>query len=89
MKMSPITIVAGSLLILAVIVGVVVVLPYIHTSKTGPSDIFRGRTSVEATGRDIVVQPAYVFNRTGFVRCGGFCLPVPLAFHPQVGLFHP
>jgi len=68
MKMSPITIVAGSLLILAVIVGVVVVLPYVHTSKTGPSDIFRGRTSVEATGRDIYKSNGCVYCHTQSIR---------------------
>ena len=54
MKMTPVAIVAGSLLILIAVVLVVVILPYADTNKTIPSDLFRARTTLEAEGRDII-----------------------------------
>jgi len=68
MKMTPKTVVAGSLLILAAVVLVVVVLPYVHTSKTKPSDIFRGRTSAEDTGRAIYKANGCVYCHTQSIR---------------------
>ena len=68
MKMTPKTVVTGSLLILAAIVLVVVVLPYVHTSKTKPSDIFRGRTSAEDTGRAIYKANGCVYCHTQSIR---------------------
>ena len=50
MKMTPLAVVIGSLLILATIVFVMIVLPYANTSKTRPSDIFRHRSDIEAAG---------------------------------------
>ena len=41
MKMTPTTVVVGSLLILAAVVFAVVILPYADTSRTVASDIFR------------------------------------------------
>jgi cytochrome c oxidase cbb3-type subunit 2 len=68
MKMTPKTVVTGSLLILAAVVLVVVVLPYVHTSKTKPSDIFRGRTSAEDTGRAIYKANGCVYCHTQSIR---------------------
>ena len=68
MKMTPITVVAGSLLILAVIVMVVIVLPYANTSKTVPSEIFRGRTDMEASGREIYKANGCVYCHTQSIR---------------------
>ncbi len=68
MKMTPKTVVTGSLLILAAIVLVVVVLPYVHTSKTKPSEIFRGRTAAEATGRDLYKVNGCVYCHTQSIR---------------------
>jgi len=68
MKMTPKTVVTGSLLILAAVVLVVVVLPYVHTSKTKPSEIFRGRTSAEDTGRAIYKANGCVYCHTQSIR---------------------
>ncbi len=54
MKMTPIAVVAGSLIILAAIVFVVIILPYVHTNQTQPSEIFRQRTLAEAAGREVL-----------------------------------
>ena len=68
MKMTPRTVVAGSLLILAVIMLVVIGLPYMHTSKTVPSEIFRKRTDVEADGRAIYKANGCVYCHTQSIR---------------------
>jgi len=68
MKMTPRTVISGSLLILAVIVLVVVILPYVHTSKTVPSDIFRARTPVEDDGRLIYKKNGCVYCHTQSIR---------------------
>ena len=45
MKMTPLSVVFGSLIILFAVVFVVVVLPYADTNKTTPSEIYRLRSA--------------------------------------------
>jgi cbb3-type cytochrome c oxidase subunit II len=68
MKMTPLAVIVGSLLILATIVFVVVLLPYAHTSKTAPSAIFRARTAEEAAGRAIYIANGCVYCHSQSVR---------------------
>jgi len=68
MKMTPIAIVSGSLLILFAVVLVVVILPYANTNKTIPSDMFRNRSAVEAEGRDLYVRNGCVYCHTQSIR---------------------
>jgi cbb3-type cytochrome c oxidase subunit II len=68
MKMTPAAIIAGSLLILAAVVMVVIILPYADTSKTIPSDLFRTRTEMEAKGRDLYISNGCVYCHTQSIR---------------------
>jgi len=68
MKMTPTTVITGSLLILAAVVFVVVILPYAHTKKTVPSDIFRPRTPKEAAGRKIYIANGCVYCHSQSIR---------------------
>lgn len=68
MKMTPLAVVVGCLLILATIVFVVVLLPYAHTSKTVPSEIFRERQPVEAAGREIYLKNGCVYCHSQSIR---------------------
>jgi len=68
MKMTPLAVVAGSLLILATIVFVVILLPYVHTSQTTPSDIFRQRSEAEASGREIYIANGCVYCHSQSIR---------------------
>lgn len=68
MKMTPFAVVIGSLLILVSIVFVVVILPYAHTSRTEPSDIFRQRSDVEAAGRKIYLANGCVYCHSQSIR---------------------
>jgi len=66
--MTPVAIVAGSLLILTAVVLVVVILPYANTNKTIPSDLFRTRTALEQEGRDLYVSNGCVYCHTQSIR---------------------
>ncbi|MBI5550608.1 MAG: cbb3-type cytochrome c oxidase subunit II [Desulfobacterales bacterium] len=68
MKMTPLAVIVGSLLILATIVFVVVILPFAHTSKTVPSDIFRVRTAEESAGRATYIANGCVYCHSQSVR---------------------
>jgi cytochrome c oxidase cbb3-type subunit 2 len=68
MKMTPLAVVIGSLLILTTIVFVVVVLPYANTNKTEPSDIFRQRSDIEAAGRRIYLSNGCVYCHSQSIR---------------------
>ena len=68
MKMSPLAVVIGSLLILATIVFVMVILPYANTSKTRPSEIFRPRTALEAAGRKVYMANGCVYCHSQSIR---------------------
>ncbi len=68
MKMTPFAVIAGSLLILAAVVLVVVILPYADTSKTIPSDLFRDRTSIEEKGRRLYISNGCVYCHTQSIR---------------------
>ncbi|MFO7715595.1 cbb3-type cytochrome c oxidase subunit II [Desulfosarcina sp.] len=68
MKMTPIAVVAGVLLLLAAIVFVVILLPYAHTSKTVPSEIFRPRTAEEAAGRKLFIANGCVYCHSQSIR---------------------
>jgi len=68
MKMTPLAVVVGSLLILATIVFVVILLPYAHTSKTTPSEIFRQRSDPEAAGRKLYIANGCVYCHSQSIR---------------------
>ena len=68
MKMTPVAIVAGSILILIAVVLVVVVLPFANTNKTIPSDLYRKRTSIEASGRKLYINNGCVYCHTQSIR---------------------
>jgi cbb3-type cytochrome c oxidase subunit II len=68
MKMTPLAVVTGVLLILAAIVFVVILLPYAHTSKTVPSAIFRSRTTEEAAGRKRYIANGCVYCHSQSIR---------------------
>ncbi len=68
MKMTPLAVVIGSLLILATIVFVVVLLPYAHTSQTEPSEIFRQRSEGEAAGRKLYLANGCVYCHSQSIR---------------------
>ncbi|MBW2367728.1 MAG: cbb3-type cytochrome c oxidase subunit II [Deltaproteobacteria bacterium] len=67
MKMSPSSVVIGSLLILAAVVFVVVVLPY-ATRSEAPSEIFRVRTETEETGRALYIANGCVYCHSQSIR---------------------
>lgn len=68
MKMSPLAVLVGSFLILAAIVFVMVLLPYVDTNRTQPSEIFRQRTEMEAAGRKIYVANGCVYCHSQSIR---------------------
>lgn len=68
MKMTPVAVVLGSLLILISVVLVVIVLPYANTSNTLPSDLFRNRTVMEEKGRALYVSNGCVYCHTQSIR---------------------
>jgi cbb3-type cytochrome oxidase cytochrome c subunit len=68
MKMTYKAVVFGSLIILAVVVFVVVILPYVNTYKTRPSEIFRLRSDVEAAGRKIYIANGCVYCHSQSIR---------------------
>jgi len=68
MKMTPLAVVTGSLLILATIVFVVILLPYVHTSRTTPSEIFRHRSDTEAAGRKLYIANGCVYCHSQSIR---------------------
>ena len=67
MKMTPVTLIVGSLLILAGVVFVVVFMPYI-TASEAPSEIFRARSSAEAAGRSIYMANGCVYCHSQSIR---------------------
>ncbi|MFH1981512.1 MAG: cbb3-type cytochrome c oxidase subunit II [Pseudomonadota bacterium] len=68
MKMTPLSVVFGSLIILFTVVFVVVVLPYANTSKTVPSEIYRLRTAPENAGRAIYISNGCVYCHSQSIR---------------------
>ncbi len=68
MKMTPIAVVLGSLLVLAAVVFVAVILPYADTNKTTPSEIYRLRSDTEAAGRLIYIQNGCVYCHSQSIR---------------------
>ncbi|MBI5583151.1 MAG: cbb3-type cytochrome c oxidase subunit II [Deltaproteobacteria bacterium] len=67
MKMSPLFIVFGGLVIFASVLFIAVILPWTTISEQ-PSEIFRVRSALEARGRDIYVRNGCTFCHTQFVR---------------------
>jgi cbb3-type cytochrome c oxidase subunit II len=67
MKMTPLAILAGSLLILGTIVFMVVYLPYATNDET-PSEIFRERTREEAAGRKLYIANGCVYCHSQSIR---------------------
>ena len=68
MKMSPRAVVIGSLLVLAAVVFIAVVLPYVDTNKTTPSDIYRPREPKEEAGRLIYIANGCVYCHSQSIR---------------------
>jgi cbb3-type cytochrome c oxidase subunit II len=67
MKMTLTAIVAGALSILALIVFIMVFLPYAQQDTT-PSEIWRDRTQVEAAGRKIYIANGCVYCHSQSIR---------------------
>jgi cbb3-type cytochrome c oxidase subunit II len=67
MKMTPMTVIFGSLAILAAVVFVVVFWPY-STRDTAPSEIFRLRTQEEEGGRSIYITNGCVYCHSQSIR---------------------
>jgi cytochrome c oxidase cbb3-type subunit 2 len=68
MKMTPLPWSSARLLILATIVFVVILLPYVQTSQTVPSDIFRQRAADEAAGRELYIANGCVYCHSQSIR---------------------
>ena len=68
MKMTFKAVIFGSLTILAAVVFAVVILPYVHTNKTTPSDIYRIRSDAEDTGRKLYIANGCVYCHSQSVR---------------------
>ena len=68
MKMTPLAVVVGSLLILFAVVFVVVILPYANTGKTVPSEIFRTRQPDEVSGRATYIANGCVYCHSQSIR---------------------
>ena len=67
MKMTPVVIMVGSLLILGAIVFMVVYVPYATYDET-PSEIFRARTAQEAAGRKLYIANGCVYCHSQSIR---------------------
>jgi len=67
MKMTPVAVVVGSLLILGAIIFMVVYVPYATYDET-PSEIFRERTAEEAAGRKIYIANGCVYCHSQSIR---------------------
>ena len=67
MKMTPVTVILGSVLVLAAVVFVAVLIPYITRDET-PSDIFRTRSTIEAEGRKIYLVNGCVYCHSQSIR---------------------
>jgi cbb3-type cytochrome c oxidase subunit II len=68
MKMTPLAILAGSLVLLVTIVFVVVLLPWYTTHDRAPSEIFRPRTETEAAGRALYIANGCVYCHSQSIR---------------------
>lgn len=68
MKMTLKEVVLGSVLILAAVVFVMVILPYVQTHRTDPSKIFRVRSSPEALGRKHYIANGCVYCHSQSIR---------------------
>ncbi len=67
MKMTPLVVIAGCLLIFSAVLFVSMLLPW-HTISEAPSDIFRARTELESQGRRIYANNGCTYCHTQFVR---------------------
>jgi len=68
MKMTPLAILVGSLVLLVTIVFVVVIMPWYTTRDEAPSDIFRARTAAEEAGRDLYIANGCVYCHSQSIR---------------------
>ncbi len=68
MRMTPLAIIVGSLLLLFTIVFMVVVTPWYTTRNQAPSEIFRHRETPEAQGRLIYIENGCVYCHTQSIR---------------------
>jgi len=67
MKMTPKTVLAGSLAILAAVVFTMVLLPYMRRDES-PSEILRTRSPEEAAGREIYISNGCVYCHSQSIR---------------------
>lgn len=67
MRMTPLTIVVGSVLVLAAVVFVAVFLPYVTRNET-PSEIYRPRSAEEAEGRKLYIANGCVYCHSQSIR---------------------
>lgn len=67
MKMSPVLVVGGSLIIFTSVLCIAVILPWKTISET-PSEIFRPRSPLEEEGRKIYINNGCTYCHTQFIR---------------------
>jgi cytochrome c oxidase cbb3-type subunit II len=67
MKMTPTTILIGSLVIFGSVLTIAVILPW-ATIGEHPSDVFRPRTALEEEGRNVYIQNGCTYCHTQYVR---------------------
>src|SRR5512143_1061674 len=67
MKMKPLLIIGGSLIIFASVLLIAVILPW-NTMSDQPSEIYRPRTALEDQGRTIYIKNGCTYCHTQFVR---------------------
>ncbi len=67
MKMTPLVVILGTVLIFMSVFGIDIILPW-ATVTDQPSDIWRPRTQIEETGREIYIANGCVYCHSQFVR---------------------
>jgi len=68
MKMTPLSVIVGSLLILGAVVFVAVIMPHANTLKTQPTDLLRARSDEENQGRALYIQNGCVYCHSQSIR---------------------
>lgn len=68
MKMTLSLIIFGSIILLAPIVYVAVILPWVSMSDHPPSEIFRPRTALEEQGRNVYIENGCTYCHTQYIR---------------------
>ncbi len=68
MKMTPLVLILGGLIVIAPVLLMNVITPWVTGLDEPPSDIFRTRTPIEEQGRDIYVNNGCTYCHTQYIR---------------------